>query len=100
MDELDAIEWRACEWMGRWLRTHTRPPWDGSAGVVLRAYRLRVSLDDGDPAEVVAPPHLRFRLRIAPAEAPAVTLQYERDVGPAWVRAIVCIPPTIARARS
>lgn len=89
---------RACEWLGRWIKREARP-WRGPAEVVIYARKLIIALPvGGPPVDFEAPKGERYRMRIAPAESPPVTLHAERDDGFIRVQEIVYVPASLAYA--
>lgn len=91
-----AVAERACEWVARWLQREACE-WDGPPQVVLFARRIVIALGATGPITVNATAGFRFRLRIAPNETPAASLDDEPDDGSVDVAPALFVPPSLGR---
>ena len=89
-----AIAARACEWLGKWIQRKA-PPWRGPAEVVIYARKVVIALPTGEPIDYVANDGECYRLRIAPAEVPPVTLHAEQSHQGWHVTPVVYVPASL-----
>lgn len=89
-----AIAARACEWLGKWIQRKA-PPWRGPAVVVIYARTVVIALPNGDPIDYVARERECYRLRIAPAEVPPVSLRAEAEQQWQHIVPVVYVPASL-----
>jgi hypothetical protein len=94
-----AIATRACEWLGQYIKNvqerKERPPWRGPAEVVVYARKVVIAFGGDGPFELLAAASERYRLRIAPAESPPMSLHAEPDPGNARVLPVAYVPASL-----
>lgn len=89
-----AIAALACEWLGKWIQRKA-PPWRGPAEVVIYARTVVIALPTGEPIDYSANAGECWRLRIAPAEVPPVSLHAEPTHHGHHVVPIVYVPASL-----